>query len=228
MDIGHIYVMAFSNGTVKVGRSGRGAKRTDEHKRAAQKFALTVVDEWMSPAHAEWHANEDELKKIALRLGGVQAGKEYFTGIAFADVVAGARKLTFTLPAQVQPKPLPAPAKRPDVAKVAAYPSDVELARFPALVPGASSMAVLSVIEERHREIQEMANHIEVAMSQELGRNGRFPTPAARTLLDAAAKTFVALINEVFEKKHMYAGLLHEYVVMGLKQKEEQAQDSAA
>lgn len=95
---GHIYVIAFSNGVVKVGCTRNPAKRLSDHRSQARRFGATVTDEWQSPQHAEWEENEDELIGIAYDLGGEPRAAEYFTGIAFADVVAQARDLPFGAP----------------------------------------------------------------------------------------------------------------------------------
>jgi hypothetical protein len=115
MSDGHVYVLGFSNGCVKVGRTQNSGQRLKDHKSMAGKFGLTVTDEWLSPPHAEWARNEDALKDIATGLGGTVVGREYYSGIDFAAVVLKALDLPFTasaVPAQEMPKP-PRPPRPP-------------------------------------------------------------------------------------------------------------------
>lgn len=98
MSAGYVYVLAFTNGTVKVGRTQDKGQRMTAHKSAARKFGLTVTDEWVSPLHAEWRANEDALKNIAAGMGGTAHTREYFSGVDFAAVVTEAKRLTYTPP----------------------------------------------------------------------------------------------------------------------------------
>ena len=93
---GYVYVLGFDNGTVKVGRTQNPAQRLGAHQSGARKLGLTVADEWVSPLHAEWLANEDRLKAIAADLGGTALSAEYFCGVAFAPIVEKASELAFT------------------------------------------------------------------------------------------------------------------------------------
>ena len=106
MNAGHIYVLAFDNGTVKVGQTKNAPQRLNTHKSNARSFGLTVINEWVSPLHAGCRANEDALKAIAASLGGRPTSPEYFSGVDFDAVVEKARELTFTTP---EPGTLPEP-----------------------------------------------------------------------------------------------------------------------
>jgi hypothetical protein len=98
MNAGHVYVLAFDNGTVKVGQTQNAPQRLSSHKSIARGFGLTVTGEWVSPPHAGYRANEDALKAIAASLGGTPTSQEYFSGVDFAAVVEKAQELTFTAP----------------------------------------------------------------------------------------------------------------------------------
>lgn len=111
MNTGHVYVLALSNDTVKVGQTKDAAQRMNTHKSAARSLGLTVTDKWISPPHAEWLANERALKAIAAELGGTPLGPEVFGGIGFAAVVEKARALTFTPAEADQRTPVPAPTQ---------------------------------------------------------------------------------------------------------------------
>ena len=76
MSAGHVYVLAFDNGTVKVGQTKNATQRLNTHKSSARGFGLTVTDEWVSPLHAGYRANEDALKGIAASLGGTTTSQE--------------------------------------------------------------------------------------------------------------------------------------------------------
>ena len=100
MNAGHVYVLAFDNGTVKVGQTQNATQRLNSHKSAARGFGLTVTDEWVSPPHVGYRANEDALKAIAVNLGGTPTSQEYFNGVDWATVVEKAEvELTFATPA---------------------------------------------------------------------------------------------------------------------------------
>lgn len=105
MIAGYVYVLAFSNGTIKVGRTKNARQRLSAHKSDARKFGTAVTDQWFSPLHAEWIENETALMKIATELGGVAQGTEYFNGADFAAVVEIARALPFT---SANPETVPA------------------------------------------------------------------------------------------------------------------------
>lgn len=114
MSAGYVYVLAFTNGTVKVGRTQDTGKRLNAHKSDARKFGLTVTDEWVSPLHTEWLENEADLKVLAASLGGTPLRQEYFKGVEFAAVAEKARELTFTPPEAGEQDPAGTCCTRPD------------------------------------------------------------------------------------------------------------------
>lgn len=96
-NVGCIYVIEFSTGTIKVGRSGTPDTRLAAHRSDGRKYGAAIKDHWVSQPHAEWQQNEMRLIGIAKELGGtIAAGAEYFTGLAFADIAARAQDLPFT------------------------------------------------------------------------------------------------------------------------------------
>lgn len=100
MNPGYVYVLAFSNGDVKVGRTQNARNRLKTHRSTARRFGLTVTDSWVSPLHLEWAMNEDTLKVIATKCGGSAKSPEYFAGADYAAVVTRANGLPFTLPGE--------------------------------------------------------------------------------------------------------------------------------
>ncbi|MEU9833253.1 hypothetical protein AB0D67_17145 [Streptosporangium sp. NPDC048047] len=92
---GHLYVLAFSSGTVKVGRTDSGRRRILQHRAEAARHGVELTDEWLSPAHTGWYQNERALiehcESTGIRIGGNKS--EYFTGLDFAAVRAFAESL---------------------------------------------------------------------------------------------------------------------------------------
>jgi hypothetical protein len=107
MSAGHVYVIAFSGGTVKVGQTQNLVSRMAVHKASARNFGQTVTAFWTSPLHTEWLDNEEALKAAASELGGVPVSSEYFSGVDFAALTERARELPFTVPDLPQPEPSP-------------------------------------------------------------------------------------------------------------------------
>jgi T5orf172 domain len=98
MNAGHVYVLAFGNGIVKVGRTQNLKRRMWNHKSAARKSGTVVADSWVSPLHVEWEIHEDTLKEIAAKYGGRPLSPEYFEGADYASIVSAATRLPFTPP----------------------------------------------------------------------------------------------------------------------------------
>lgn len=114
MNAGHVYVIAFDNGIVKVGRTQDLPNRLRTHKGDGRKFGITVTDSWASPLHVEWEMNEETLKEIAVTHGGTPTCAEYFNGADYALAAAAAARLPFTSPyaRDVKGRPLKCPKKR--------------------------------------------------------------------------------------------------------------------
>lgn len=79
---GYLYVIAFSTGTVKVGKTRRPDKRRGEHQREVAAFGGSIVDEWLSPAHDGYADNEGRLIDACAREGR-QIKREYFAELPF-------------------------------------------------------------------------------------------------------------------------------------------------
>lgn len=104
--VGHLYVLRFSNGEVKIGRTEHLTSRLRQHRDGARGRGLTVTDQWVSEPHIEFDINEEALKEVALKLGGTPVGtsREYFTGVDWAEMVTVAKRLPRTSPEEVQPR----------------------------------------------------------------------------------------------------------------------------
>jgi hypothetical protein len=98
---GHVYVVAFDNGIVKVGRTQNLTNRLRSHKGDGRRFGITLTDSWASPLHVEWLMNEETLKTIAVKHGGTPTCAEYFTGADYALVAGAAARLPFTPPREI-------------------------------------------------------------------------------------------------------------------------------
>jgi hypothetical protein len=91
---GHIYVIEFSSGTIKVGRTV-GRHRMTQHRVEAERHGVVVVNEWLSPAHASWFENESRLIAYCVERGGERkhVRSEYFTGLDFIQIKSFAEHL---------------------------------------------------------------------------------------------------------------------------------------
>ena len=72
---GYVYVIEFTGGPIKVGRTDNPRMRNREHERAAAKFGRRA---WVSPLHGAWVRNKAHLIEEAERIGTRIGGCEYF------------------------------------------------------------------------------------------------------------------------------------------------------
>lgn len=95
---GYIYIIAFSTAetTVKVGSTADPRSRFTSHQAAGEPFGVDITDWWLSPEHLEYVNSERQLVRLVEGLGGRKVRNEYFTGIAFAEVVALAESMAIT------------------------------------------------------------------------------------------------------------------------------------
>ncbi len=102
MNAGYVYVIAFDNGMVKVGRTQDTNARFNSHEQIARSFGLKVTDRWESPRHGGWLENEQALMRLARELGGMPTTPEYFNGVSFDALAAKARELPYESPGTTQ------------------------------------------------------------------------------------------------------------------------------
>lgn len=81
-DPGHLYVVQFESGVLKVGKSARPEKRLANHAKTGP-----VVDSWVSAHHLGISVTEGEVIKYCNESGALFAGREYFSGLQFWPVV---------------------------------------------------------------------------------------------------------------------------------------------
>jgi hypothetical protein len=97
-DVGHVYVIQFSTGVVKVGKAVNPESRIGDHRHNAAVHNISITDGFVSVAHPGHSKTERELIKFCAHHGTrTAAGNEYFTGIdfeaacSFADEIVGRR-----------------------------------------------------------------------------------------------------------------------------------------
>lgn len=100
-DHGHLYVIQFSSGTIKVGRTNQPVERMKKHRRYGWAFGVVIVRAWLSAAHEGYEATETKLiDHAAATATGDRARREFFHGadfdalVAFAEDLAGESEVT--------------------------------------------------------------------------------------------------------------------------------------
>lgn len=89
---GYVYVLEFSTGIVKIGKTRNPRARIATHVEDAKKFGATVDQLWLS----EWHENYSDNEQALLRAFGgdsVAHGNEYLR-VSFLDAVNVAKGLS--------------------------------------------------------------------------------------------------------------------------------------
>lgn len=84
---GHIYLIEYQDGSVKVGYTANPRNRVASHWSDARKFGHQVARVWVSKAHANHITNEKEAIMICNEFGDQKSGKEYFSGEDLFDTV---------------------------------------------------------------------------------------------------------------------------------------------
>lgn len=84
-DCGHLYLLRFDNGVIKVGRSVNPAARNSRHRREAGRFDLRIVDQWQSNVMNHVQLAERRLIAVLTAIGSrTPGGREYFRDIPFS------------------------------------------------------------------------------------------------------------------------------------------------
>lgn len=78
MALGHIYVVEFGSGIVKVGRGTDPQGRVAAHARLAEVHGGTVRSVWISRELVRYHSAERDLLRLCARHGAPVVGREYF------------------------------------------------------------------------------------------------------------------------------------------------------
>lgn len=85
LDLGHIYVVEFTSGVVKVGKSTDPRSRIATHRQLARMHGGEVRNTWVSHLHYFSGEAERELIEYCARIGQLVVGREYFRA-PFAEV----------------------------------------------------------------------------------------------------------------------------------------------
>ena len=92
---GYLYVIEFSTGLVKVGRTQNPAKRFETHRSHGAAFGVIIARYWLSEAHDNFESNEALLIRAMHNLGGIPSKAEYFDGVTVESAVQAASALHF-------------------------------------------------------------------------------------------------------------------------------------
>jgi hypothetical protein len=92
---GCIYVIAFSDGSIKVGKTRRPKSRLRTHLNKAAEHGLEMVNLWISGEHVEYAENETALIDSLSARAEVRV-RETFTGTSFDDATRLAAELPRT------------------------------------------------------------------------------------------------------------------------------------
>jgi DNA-binding transcriptional regulator YdaS (Cro superfamily) len=82
---GYLYAVAFSDGTVKIGRANQAHHRIAAHRRHAAVFGIEIAETYVVQVP---NSVEGELVALMLaeqRLGVTRRAREWFSGLCFAD-----------------------------------------------------------------------------------------------------------------------------------------------
>ena len=90
---GYVYIVEFTDGTLKVGRANDLRVRLSRHLGDAEKFNLSIARWWGSPLHRNYASNEKKLIDFAVGEGERSGGREYFTGVSFSAIRSFASSL---------------------------------------------------------------------------------------------------------------------------------------
>jgi hypothetical protein len=93
--MGHLYVLEFSDGSVKVGHANEPGKRvTSSAKAIAGRCGVSLAQRWVSQAHEGSEMNQKRLVHWACCCGRPVFGfRDLFTEVSFAETVRSAQLL---------------------------------------------------------------------------------------------------------------------------------------
>lgn len=92
---GYVYVIEFTAGTVKVGRTNNPRNRITDHHDLAEVHGHGIARYWLSHHHLNYEANEVELIAFGRRNSTGIVRNEYFTGLDYSQVITFAKSLPF-------------------------------------------------------------------------------------------------------------------------------------
>jgi hypothetical protein len=89
----YIYVIEFTSGVVKVGRTNTPQKRLAKHARTAQSHGVTISRSWFSTPHTGYGKNEMALIAFCAERWDISGGREYFGAADYEEIVQYANTL---------------------------------------------------------------------------------------------------------------------------------------
>jgi hypothetical protein len=78
VETGHVYVIEFSDGTVKVGKSARPKARVNQHASTAACFGITIIRQWISNEHVGCDSTERRMIESLRAEFASRNGGEFF------------------------------------------------------------------------------------------------------------------------------------------------------
>lgn len=85
--MGNLYIIEFSTGVIKVGKSSTNGSRERRHRVLAESMGIDVTRSWSTPEIVETDLLERVLIKFCSRYGVCRGGSlEYFSGLDFDNV----------------------------------------------------------------------------------------------------------------------------------------------
>lgn len=84
---GHIYLIEFSDGTVKAGKSINPRSRMNQHYGESIRYDISMSRVWVSPEHKNYAENEVTAMEACAQHGEISGGREYFSGAELFDQV---------------------------------------------------------------------------------------------------------------------------------------------
>lgn len=95
---GHVYVLLFDSGTVKVGSTADPRTRIRTHRLTAEGFGLSITACWVSRRFEGYLGAEGRLIAAAERMCSAVSGREWFRGVDFDALVCEAPAVTYSNP----------------------------------------------------------------------------------------------------------------------------------
>lgn len=92
---GRVYVVEFSSGLVKVGRSQNVRRRVSQHRGTAEAMDLSLARVWVSPPHENHTETERELIAFGIARATRRIRDEYFVGCTFERFMDCVRRLEY-------------------------------------------------------------------------------------------------------------------------------------
>ncbi len=134
--MGHVYVIEFGTGAVKVGHAVDPHRRFAQHRTNARAYGTTIARTWLSPDHEDTYATEQRLIRLCKQRWRLLR-QEFFPDADFEAVGAIAEALPLGI--------------GPVVAGVAVTPGlSAGLDRFPVVRPVGSAPRLPSGWQWRH------------------------------------------------------------------------------